>query len=79
MPNGGSIGRRVDGPAALTLDMGKLLAMAPNSRAYYPNRQQTFLGSSIGRAPSGPGPKSTEAEVDAYLTNREFLSRRYVR
>jgi len=72
MPNGGSIGRRVDGPAALTLDMGKLLAMAANSRAYYPNLQQTFLGISIGRAPSGLGPQSTEAEVDAYLTNREF-------
>ncbi len=72
MPNGGSIGRRVDGPAALTLDMGKLLAMAANSRAYYPNLQQTFLGISIGRALSGLGPKSTEAEVDAYLTNREF-------
>jgi mono/diheme cytochrome c family protein len=72
MPNGGSIGRRVDGPAALTLDMGKLLAMAANSRAYYPNLQQTFLGISIGRARAGLGPKSTEAEVDAYLTNREF-------
>jgi len=72
MPNGGSIGRRVDGPAALTLDMGKLLAMAANSRAYYPNLQQTFLGISIGRAPSGLGPQSTEAEVDAYLTNRDF-------
>jgi cytochrome c2 len=72
MPTGGSIGRRVDGPAALTLDMGKLLAMAANSRAYYPNLQQTFLGISIGRAPSGLGPQSTEAEIDAYLTNRAF-------
>jgi cytochrome c2 len=72
LPGGGSIGRRVDGPAALTLDMGKLLAMAANSRAYYPNLQQTFLGISIGRAPSGLGPQSTEAEIDAYLTNRAF-------
>ena len=72
MPGGGSIGRRVDGPAALTLDMGKLLAIAANSRAYYPNLQQTFLGISIGRAPSGLGPQSTEAEIDAYLTNRGF-------
>jgi mono/diheme cytochrome c family protein len=52
--------------------MGKLLAMAANSRAYYPNLQQTFLGISIGRAPSGLGPQSTEAEIDAYLTNRAF-------
>lgn len=72
LPGGGSIGRRVDGPAALTLNMGKLLAMAANSRAYYPNLQQTFLGVSIGRAPSGLGPNSTEAEVDAYLGNPAF-------
>lgn len=31
MPLGGSIGGRVDGPAALTLNVGKLLAAAANS------------------------------------------------
>ncbi|MGI9166920.1 MAG: hypothetical protein ACR2G5_11160 [Pyrinomonadaceae bacterium] len=72
MPKGGSIGRRVDGPAALTLNVGKLMAMAANSRALYPNLQQTFLGVSIGRAPSGLGPDSTEVEVDAYLSNPAF-------
>jgi len=72
MPKGGSVGRRVDGPAALTLNVGKLMAMAANSRAVYPNLQQTFLGISIGRAPSGLGPNSTEAEVDAYLSNPDF-------
>ncbi len=72
LPQGGSIGRRVDGPAALTLNVGKLLAMAANSRAFYPNLQQTFLGVSIGRAPSGLGPDSTEAEVDAYLSNPAY-------
>ena len=72
LPKGGSIGRRVDGPAALTLNVGKLLAMAANSRAFYPNLQQTFLGVSIGRAPSGLGPDSTEAEVDAYLSNPAY-------
>ncbi len=72
MPNGGSMGRRVDGPAALTLNVGKLLAMAANSRAFYPNLQQTFQGVSIGRAPSGLGPDSTEAEVDAYLSNPAY-------
>lgn len=72
MPNRGSVGRRVDGPAALTLNVGKLLATAANSRAFYPNLQLTFLGNSIGRAPSGLGPKSTEAEVDAYLSNPTY-------
>jgi cytochrome c2 len=72
MQGGGSVGRRVDGPAALTLNVGKLMATAANSRALYPNLQQTFLGVSIGRAPSGLGPNSTEAEVDAYLSNPAF-------
>lgn len=72
MPNGGSIGRRVDGPAALTLNVGRLMAMAANSRAIYPNLQQTFLQVSIGRAPSGLGPNSTEEEVDAYLNNPAY-------
>ncbi|MDQ3674856.1 MAG: hypothetical protein M3365_10820, partial [Gemmatimonadota bacterium] len=73
LPLGGSIGRRIDGPAALTLNVGKLLATAANSRAYYPNLQLTFKGVSIGRAPSGLGPDSTEAEVDAYLSNPAFF------
>nr|MBA2645684.1 hypothetical protein [Pyrinomonadaceae bacterium] len=72
LPGGGSVGRRVDGPAALTLNVGKLLAMAANSRAFYPNLQQTFIGVSIGRAPSGLGPDSTEADVDAYLSNPQY-------
>lgn len=71
-PNGGSIGRRVDGPAALTLNVGRVLALAANSRAFYPNLQQIFFGVSMGRAPSGLGPHSTEAEVDAYLTNPQY-------
>jgi cytochrome c2 len=72
LKGGGSIGRRVDGPAALTLNVGRLLALAANSRAFYPNLQQSFLGVSIGRAPSGLGPNSTEAEVDAYLSNPAY-------
>ncbi len=69
---GGSIGRRLDGPAALTLNVGMLLAMAANSRAFYPNLQHGVQGKSIGRAPSGLGPDSTEAEVDAYLSNPDY-------
>ena len=72
MPKGGSVGRRIDGPAALTLNMGKLLSLAANSRAYYPNLQLDMGGKTIGRAPKGLTKKSTEAEVDAYLNNPEF-------
>lgn len=75
MPGGGSIGRRVDGPAAANLDMGGLLALAANSRAYYPNLQLELGGKTIGRAPKGVRPDSTEAEVDAYLKNAEFYPR----
>jgi cytochrome c2 len=72
IPGAGSIGRRIDGPAALQLNMGKLLAMAANSRAVYPNLQLTLGGKTIGRAPTGLTPDSTEAEVDAYLSNPQF-------
>ncbi len=50
--NGGSIGRRIDGIASLNLNVGKLLATAANSRAYYPNLQLNLGGKTIGRAPS---------------------------
>jgi mono/diheme cytochrome c family protein len=72
LPNGGSIGKRVDGPANNRLNMGALLAMAANSRAYYPNLQAELGGKTIGRAPKGLTKDSTEAEVDAYLTNPTF-------
>ncbi|MDQ6735526.1 MAG: hypothetical protein M3Z35_15640, partial [Nitrospirota bacterium] len=72
MPKGGSIGRRIDGPANLNLDMGGLLALAANSRAYYPNLQVTLGGKTHGRAPKGLTPESSEADVDAYLKNRAF-------
>ncbi len=72
MPGHGSIGRRIDGPAALVLNVGKLLAVADNSRAAYPNLQLELGGKTIGRAPKGLTVKSTEAEVDAYLENPVF-------
>ncbi len=72
MPKGGSVGRRIDGPAALTLNMGKLLSLAENSRAYYPNLQLELGGKTIGRALKGITKDSTEAEVDAYLSNPKF-------
>lgn len=72
MPGRGSIGKRIDGPAALVLNVGKLLATADNSRAFYPNLQLELGGQTIGRAPKGLTPRSTEAEVDAYLENAQF-------
>jgi len=75
IPGGGSIGRRVDGPAATNLNMGGLLALAANSRAYYPNLQLELGGKTIGLAPKGIRPDSTEEEVDAYLKNVKFYPR----
>lgn len=75
LPNGGSIGHRLDGGAAHTLDFGTLLSLAQNSRAYYPVLQLTLAangGNTLGRAPTGLTPQSTEAEVDAYLTNKDY-------
>lgn len=68
----GSAGKRIDGPASLTFNMGRFLALANNSRAYYPNMQQIFLGVSIGRAARGMRPTSTEKDVDEYLSNPKF-------
>lgn len=75
MPHGGSIGRRQDGRAAHTLDFGSVIALGSNSRAYYPVLQLALDangGKTLGRAPYGLTEWSTEAEVDAYLTNKRF-------
>jgi hypothetical protein len=72
MAGAGSAGKRIDGPAPLTFNMGRFLALANNSRAYYPNMQQIFLGVSIGRAARGMRPTSTEKDVDEYLSNPKF-------
>lgn len=75
LPGGGSIGERLDGRATHSLDFGKLLATAQNSRAYYPVLQLSLTansGATLGRAPTGLTENSTEAEVDAYLSNPEF-------
>lgn len=72
VPGKGTIGRRLDGRATHSLNMGALLALAANSRAYYPNLQLELAGKTIGRAPQGLTKDSTEAEVDAYLKNAEF-------
>lgn len=75
MPGRGSIGRRLDGRATHSLDMGAALAVAANSRAYYPNVQLELGGKTIGLAPQGLRRDATEAEFDAYLKNPAFYPR----
>ena len=72
MPGAGAIGHRLDGLAALTLSVGKQLAVAANSRAYFPFLQATIGGKTAGRSPKGLTADSTEEEFDAYLTNPDF-------
>ncbi len=75
MPNGGSIGHRQDGRANHNLNMGIIFATGANSRALYPVLQLTLEangGKTLGRAPAGLTERSTEAEVDAYLSNPKF-------
>ncbi len=75
MPGGGSIGHRLDGRANHNLNMGKIFATAANSRALYPVLELSLAankGKALGRAPTGLTENSTEAEVDAYLSNPNF-------
>jgi len=72
----GSIGRRQDGRATHSIDVGGLFALGANSRALYPDLQlQMPDGSTIGRATKGLTANSTEAEVDAYFTNKHLYPR----
>ncbi len=75
MAGGGSIGKRLDGRANHDLDFGSLIAVGLNTRAYYPVLQLALAangGKTLGRAPTGLTPTSTEAEVDAYLKNKAY-------
>lgn len=75
LPKGGSIGQRLDGLANHNLDLGAIFAMAANSRALYPTLQLSLRangGKTLGRAKKGLDENSTEAEVDAYLSNKEL-------
>ena len=75
LPGGGSIGKRLDGRANHVLNFGTLIATGLNSRAYYPVLQLALNangGKTLGRAPTGLTPTSTEAQVDAYLSNPAY-------
>lgn len=73
--NGGSIGKRLDNRTNHNLNVGKILATAANSRALYPTLQLSLTankGKTLGRAPTGLTENSSEAEVDAYLSNPNY-------
>lgn len=72
LPGHGAIGHREDGRTQHALNVGKLLAIAANSRALFPTLQLQSGGKTIGRAPRGLTANSTEAEVDAYLSNPNY-------
>ena len=75
MPGGGSIGHRQDGRTNHNLDLGAIFASAANSRALYPVLQLSLKangGKTLGRAPTGLTAQSTEADVDAYLSNKDY-------
>lgn len=72
---GGSIGKQVDGPAVHNINVGAILALADNSRAFFPMAQlKNAEGKSVGRAPSKAGltKDSNEAAFDAYFGNPDF-------
>ncbi|MGB8509020.1 MAG: hypothetical protein WCD76_11605 [Pyrinomonadaceae bacterium] len=72
LPGGGSVGHRQDGLSNHNLNVGSILATGANSRALYPILQLALKangGKTFGRASKGLTETSTEAEVDAYLSN----------
>lgn len=75
LPKGGSIGKRADNLTNHNLNVGKILATAANSRALYPVLQLSLKANgnkTFGRAPKGITENSSEAEVDAYLSNPNY-------
>jgi len=75
VPTGGSIGVQIDGPAVPNLQLGKLFAIAANTKGFYPMAQlRTAGGRSIGRAPAYVGLFNyySEADFDAYFSNPKY-------
>jgi cytochrome c2 len=76
----GSVGKRVDGPNAIDLDIGAILATARNPQAYLPLLQLKFAslnGASIGKTEFGGIQNDTVAEVRAYLTGSDSEGERH--
>lgn len=75
VPEGGSIGSRIDGLANHDLQIGKIFATAANTRALYTVAQTQLAankGKTLGRAPRGLTEDSSEAEFDAYFSNPAY-------
>lgn len=75
VPEGGSIGRRIDGLANHDLNLGRIFATAANTRALYTSAELLLAanhGKTLGRAPTGLTANSTEAEFDAYFNNPQY-------
>lgn len=77
----GSVGKPVDGPNALNLDVGNILAASKNPLAYLPLLQMAFNtldGASIGKGGfTGLKDTATNADVRAYLTGSNAQGERY--
>ena len=73
--NRGAVGKSLDGLGTYSLDVGSIIATGLNSRAHYPNFQLELGGQTIGRAPRGIRRDSSEAEVDAFLRNKDYYPR----
>lgn len=76
VPEGGSVGRRLDGLANHVLNLGKIFATAANTRALYTQAELSLPanhGKVLGRAPTGLTENSSEAEFDAYFSNPRYF------
>ncbi len=78
VPNGGTIGKRVDGPTNHFLNVGASIALGAQSRAYYPTLALNLVAN-MGKSVSRKGVSmnlisaaATEVEVDAYLNNPDL-------
>ncbi len=75
VPNGGTIGHRVDGPTNHFLNVGASVALGARSRAFYPTLALNLaanMGKSVSRKGVGMNlisAAATEEEVDAYLND----------
>ncbi len=77
----GSVGRQVDGPNALKLDVGNILAASKNPLAYLPMLQLAFAtldGASVGKTGfAGLKDGANNADVRAYLTGSNARGERH--
>ncbi len=79
LPKGGSIGHRLDGPSNHNIQIGKIVALATHSAAFYPTLGVTLasapgktvarsgMASSLIPLPQGMTSDAFEAAVDTYL------------